>query len=242
MKTAPEKEKKMTKNIPDSQSETTYVKSARISWKCTECPKQFKWSDRPKEQQFLEPKITKHMREVHLKHLVLCSQNGSNKSNIKTKDTKKCNECPKTFPGSANQEKIINLHISRSHKKSKPSINTKEKPTKIQARITKCKLCYREYKGNAAKKNLTIHQTNVHQEDIHLLPSLSGNPSQEEFQHQCPLCDLKFVSATVLIYHVKISHKEGKNESKANAKEKDESDSRDILRKTPQKSSEKSIV
>jgi len=123
---------------------------------------------------------------------------------------KQCPECPKKFKWSPNREGRMAFHMKREHKESAPRPSSK---------FAKCKFCYREYRGGAAKKNLRIHQANVHQEDLHLLPALEMDLKESglDLDFTCPFCKLAFITSNVLNYHVSFEHKD--NQLKAESQE-----------------------
>merc|ERR1712129_412369 len=123
---------------------------------------------------------------------------------------KQCPECPKKFKWSPNREGRMAFHMKREHKESAPRPSSK---------FAKCKFCYMEYRGGAAKKNLRIHQANVHQEDLHLLPALEMDLKESglDLDFTCPFCKLAFITSNVLNYHVSFEHKD--NQLKAESLE-----------------------
>ena len=107
---------------------------------------------------------------------------------------KKCDLCPKMLKRSTYDWKI-QFHMRRAHGKHK-------EPEK-KGRVAQCKLCYREYKGNAGKKNLRRHEMSAHKDELGLLDMDAA------LKWPCKRCELKFISSNVLQVHMNYAHREG---------------------------------
>ena len=105
---------------------------------------------------------------------------------------KKCDLCPKMLKRSTYDWKI-QFHMRRAHGKHEPD---------KKGRVAKCKLCFREYKGNAGKKNLRIHEVRAHKDELGLLDMDAA------LRWPCNRCDLKFISSNVLDVHMNYAHRE----------------------------------
>ena len=105
---------------------------------------------------------------------------------------KKCDLCPKMLKRSTYDWKI-QFHMRRAHGKHE---------TEKKARIAQCKLCYREYKGNAGKKNLRRHEENAHKDELGLLDMDAA------LRWPCTVCELKFISNNVLDVHMNFAHRQ----------------------------------
>ena len=119
------------------------------------------------------------------------NEEGSKPTND-NKFMKKCDLCPKMLKRSTYDWKI-QFHMRRAHGKHEPG---------KKGRVAKCKLCSREYKGNACKKNLRIHEMRAHKDELGLLDMDAA------LRWPCDRCDLKFISSNVLDVHVNYAHRE----------------------------------
>ena len=105
---------------------------------------------------------------------------------------KKCDLCPKMLKRSTYDWKI-QFHMRRAHGKHEA-----EKKSKV----AQCKLCYREYKGNAGKRNLRRHEVSAHKDELGLLDMDAA------LRWPCTRCELKFISNNVLDVHMNYAHRD----------------------------------
>ena len=96
-----------------------------------------------------------------------------------------CSKCDLRFVSEA----VLQYHVRVDHSHSNlKTIDTYQ-----------CKLCYRELK---TRSNHKTHMK-VHKED---LEALDRDISEDELEHSCYTCDLKFISKHILIYHSLFKH------------------------------------
>ena len=121
------------------------------------------------------------------------TENEESKPTNDNKFMKKCDLCPKMLKRSTYDWKI-QFHMRRAH--------GKHESEKKSTRVAQCKLCYREYKGNAGKKNLRRHEVSAHKDELGLLDMDAA------LRWPCTRCELKFISNNVLDVHMNYAHRE----------------------------------
>ena len=99
----------------------------------------------------------------------------------------KCEKCPH-IPGFLT-ENLVNFHKRKDHK------------IKIPRKIM-CNLCYKSFK---LQKSVTFHQRKQHPEAKEYFGRVIASA---DLTHECPDCDLKFLTRTLLEYHKKTVHTE----------------------------------
>ena len=121
------------------------------------------------------------------------TENEEPKPTNDNKFMKKCDLCPKMLKRSTYDWKI-QFHMRRAH--------GKHESEKKSTRVAQCKLCYREYRGNASKKNLRRHEVSAHKDELGLLDMDAA------LRWPCTRCELKFISNNVLDVHMNYAHRE----------------------------------
>ena len=108
----------------------------------------------------------------------------------------KCELCPQ-IPGFLT-ENLVNFHKKKDHDIKPPKLKRVRGDDDGKSR--ECNLCYKSFKR---KRNVRVHQRKCHPEDKE---QFGRKLPPNDLIYDCPHCDLKFLTKTVLDFHGKTAH------------------------------------
>ena len=150
------------------------VKTSELSFKCKLCYIQFQSNGNLKT----------HLKTIHAKEVHFIDRE------ITEEDLKfPCTKCADRFVS----EDILKTHI-RKHQNDEFEF-LRDLSYDGNDNSYKCLLCYSQFSNFS---ELKTHVTSYHKEEINFVKE---QPQDDDLIHDCPECDLKFVSSNSMIYH-----------------------------------------